>query len=153
MRSINWRMAPIRDLVRKTLQIDYCTLKLIFIKFSVKDPTSWSAKEKEGENLESLMQMEIMENGPITAGMEVYEDFLYYEGGIYKVEENVWNFLILFALSARHGQQLRGTRRAHHWLGGQSEGREVLAGGQLVEHRLGREWLLPNSPGQKRSEV
>jgi hypothetical protein len=31
------------------------------------------------------MQQEIMANGPINVGMVVYEDLMYYAGGVYQV--------------------------------------------------------------------
>ncbi|KHJ81472.1 papain family cysteine protease [Oesophagostomum dentatum] len=33
---------------------------------------------------EEAIQREIMKNGPVQAGFRVYQDFMYYKGGIYK---------------------------------------------------------------------
>jgi cathepsin B len=47
-------------------------------------PTFYKAKYAKNFTTVSAIQLEVMNNGPIEAGMTVYNDFLAYKSGIYK---------------------------------------------------------------------
>ena len=58
---------------------------IFFPFFSIVNKSSIIAWDGSNLKIVKDMQVEIMENGPIVAGMQIFEDFLFFDGGIYRV--------------------------------------------------------------------